>query len=162
MKQSDKAEHGAETFSQSFDGGSEALSATVYGAEASGGTMTGTENSAVRDEVSALTVQLEAERARHAEELARLRAESALREALIRGGAYNPTVAIGAIDFSDMAGDERELRLMAERKTATLRGSDPYLFRAVRHGLSTGSAHGTTSDDPDDLTDSEYYSRRHM
>lgn len=123
----------------------------------------GTAQTAAADSAAAaLAAQLEAERARHAEEIAQLRAEGALREALIRGGAYNPALALGAIDLTDMEGDERTLRLLAEQKTAALRGSDPYLFRAQSSTGSTGARHGASGDDTDDLTDSEYYSRLRM
>lgn len=105
--------------------------------------------------------RLESERERYKSALADIRAKSAVREALLRGGAYNPALALGAIDISDMEGDDASLARAAEEKTARLRASDPYLFRASRtfEPLSTGLSHVGEQKESDDLTDGEYYSR---
>lgn len=113
------------------------------------------------DREAELVRQLEAEREKHREELAGVRAKSALREELLRGGAYNPTLAIRAVDPSDMTGDDEQLRSAAAEKIKRLRASEPYLFRgAETTAVTTGLAHAGARLDEDDLSDSEYYAKR--
>lgn len=104
--------------------------------------------------------EIEKAKETHRRDLSRVRAESAVREALLRSGAHNPSIALRAIDLSDMDGDSDGLFSAAEAKAAALRTAEPYLFRTEGVTVSTGASHGTTLPDTDSMSDSEYY--RHI
>lgn len=104
---------------------------------------------------------MQSEREKFSDELRRVRAEGILREALVRSGAHNPALASRAIDMDSITGDEAAMITAAESKVATLRSTDPYMFREERaQVISTGAPHGTSSVDTDMMSDSEYY--RHI
>lgn len=108
-----------------------------------------------------LTSEMTSQRERFECELKKVRAEGILRETLIRSGAHNPTLASRAIDMETVDGDEAAMLSAAEAKVASLKASDPYMFRdSVGEVISTGAYHGTASTDPDMMSDSEYY--RHI
>ena len=108
-----------------------------------------------------LESEMESERERFSAELKKVRAEGILRETLIRSGAHNPALASRAIDMGTIVGDEASMISAAESKVASLKASDPYMFREVgTEVISTGASHGVSSVDTDMMSDSEYY--RHI
>ena len=107
-----------------------------------------------------LLADIAAEKEAHKVQLSRLRAEGAVREALIRSGAHNPDVALRAVDLSDLDGSADSVYTAAEAKAASLKSSEPYLFRSEGPSVSTGASHGTGVADTDLMSDSEYY--RHI
>ena len=104
--------------------------------------------------------ELDAARETHRAELSRVRAEGAVREALIRSGAHNPAVAIRAMDLSVLDGDSDSLYSSAEALAAELRAAEPYLFRIEGSAVSTGAFHGSGITDTEQMSDIEYY--RHI
>ena len=108
-----------------------------------------------------LTSEIESQRERFDGELKKIRAEGILREALIRAGVHNPVVASRAIDMDSIVGSEAEMQSAAQARVASLKASDPYMFRGESVSLvSTGAYHGVSSVDTDMMSDSEYY--RHI
>lgn len=104
--------------------------------------------------------ELEKAREDYKRDVSRLRAEGAVREALIKSGAHNPDVALRAVDISAVGGDEAGVYLAAETAVSALRSAEPYLFRAEGVTVSTGAAHGTSVPDTEQMSDVEYY--RHI
>jgi len=107
-----------------------------------------------------LLSELENTRQAHRSDIARIRAEGAVREALVKTGAHNPAFALRAMDLSDLDGNAEDIYSAAEAKAAMLRMSDPYLFRSEAVPVSTGAPHGQSFTDTDSMSDADYY--RHI
>ena len=80
------------------------------------------------------------------------------RVALTAMGAKNARLAAKAIDYGKLDFGEDGAVIGLEEQLEALSKSDPYLFREpeVRRTV-TGSVHGKTAQDPDDMTDADYY-----
>ena len=92
------------------------------------------------------------------EELRMARLDGEVRVALTAMGAKNARLAAKAIDYGklDLAEDGTVTGL--EEQLTALTKSDPYLFSGPEtHRRTTGTEHGRTTQDPDDMTDEEYY-----
>ena len=92
------------------------------------------------------------------EELRMARLDGEVRVALTAMGARNARLAAKAIDYGKLALAEEGTVTGLEEQLAALSQSDPYLFAAPEtHRQSTGTEHGKSTKDPDDMTDAEYY-----
>lgn len=81
-----------------------------------------------------------------------------VRVALTAMGAKNARLAAKAIDYSKLDFGEDGAVTGLEEQISALSKSDPYLFREPEtRRITTGSEHGKTARDPDDMTDAEYY-----
>ena len=121
--------------------------------------------------------ELEKLKAEHRKELSALQIRSELRVELAKRGAHNVDVAAGAVDLSGVRLEENGSIPGIGELVSRLQESDPYLFRggagtsggagttgttgagegAGTEPLHTGSRHGTSVQDPDRMSDAEYY-----
>ena len=92
------------------------------------------------------------------EELRLARLDGEVRVALTAMGAKNARLAAKAIDYGKLELGEDGAVVGLEEQLAALSKSDPYLFREpeVRRAV-TGTTHGKLVQDPDDMTDADYY-----
>ncbi len=92
------------------------------------------------------------------EELRLARLDGEVRVALTAMGAKNARLAAKAIDYEKLSFGEDGLVVGLDEQLAALSKSDPYLFREpeVRRAV-TGNVHGKAAQDPDDMTDADYY-----
>lgn len=108
-----------------------------------------------------LSREIESQRERYDGEIKKIRAEGVLRETLIRAGVHNPALAMRTIDMGSIVGSEAEMQSAAQAKVASLKASDPYMFRQENVSvISTGASHGVSGVDTEMMSDSEYY--RHI
>ena len=92
------------------------------------------------------------------EEVRLAKLDGEVRVALTAMGAKNARLAAKAIDYGKLELGEDGAVVGLEEQLEALSKSDPYLFREpeVRRTV-TGSVHGKTAQDPDDMTDADYY-----
>jgi len=96
--------------------------------------------------------------ARHKRELDGVRIDFALERSLEKAGAKNVGLVKRSVDMSSVTVEDGVVKGIDEQLSA-LRSSDPYLFRD-RDSTSTGSPHGSSPQNPDSLSDADFYRMR--